>query len=60
MKLGEAGYHERYYQYKFQVDIRQDTSFVKQVCKDYAEGIAWVFKYPEYYHTHTLRTATDL
>lgn len=44
VRLGEAGYHERYYRSKFNVS-GSDKQFIFEIVQKYVEGICWVLKY---------------
>ncbi|RDA89663.1 hypothetical protein CP533_5492 [Ophiocordyceps camponoti-saundersi (nom. inval.)] len=44
VRLGEAGYADRYYEQKFKKDA-DDISFRHEVARAYAEGLAWVLLY---------------
>jgi 5'-3' exoribonuclease 2 len=44
VKLGEAGWRERYYRFKFKVD-ENDAAFQRNLCEKYMEGLMWVMKY---------------
>lgn len=44
VRLGEAGYHERYYRAKFGVS-GSDKQFIGEMVQKYIEGICWVLKY---------------
>ncbi|KAJ4295573.1 5'-3' exoribonuclease 2 [Kalmusia sp. IMI 367209] len=44
VKLWEAGYEERYYAQKFQVEP-DDMEFRHEVARSYAEGLCWVLSY---------------
>ncbi len=43
--LGLPGWKERYYGAKFGRHAEEDGAFVGAVCRDYAAGLVWVFKY---------------
>lgn len=48
VKLGQTGYHERYYEHKFGItDVASPESIEKisSICHSYLEGLAWVLDY---------------
>ncbi|KAI0981611.1 hypothetical protein GJ496_010380 [Pomphorhynchus laevis] len=48
VKLYNAGFKERYYSSKFNIDVNDTSaynSFRKEICRHYAKGISWVLQY---------------
>lgn len=47
VRLGEQGWHERYYSAKFGQDLADTNgqSFCKRLCESYMQGLIWVLRY---------------
>lgn len=68
VRLGEAGYKDRYYRQKFKISYATDLEFRKLIKQAYIEGICWVFHYYYngcvswgwYYPFHYAPFASDL
>ena len=44
VRLGEFGWRDRYYKYKFDKDM-EDHQFFKEICESYMTGLCWVMLY---------------
>ncbi|CAF3943411.1 unnamed protein product, partial [Rotaria sp. Silwood1] len=45
VRLGEEGWHERYYKQKFNIDVNTLENFRTQIVQDYVQGLCWILEY---------------
>ncbi|KAJ9556677.1 hypothetical protein OSB04_011291, partial [Centaurea solstitialis] len=66
VKLGDSGWKNRYYKYKFSADTEQDMENMRKILVEkYAEGLCWVLLYyfsdvPSFFPYHYGPFASDL